>query len=261
MTPDEKAAIKIRPASDFHLQEGISSEAADQLFVELAGADGHEVVLLLAGDITTARDLPGLLARHAHRFRAIVAVAGNHEFYGVSLAEGDALLAAPTPANVHILNPGQVVIDGVTFVGATLWTNLLAYGPRAVSTVERGVADFSHIRGMTPELFSARHHRDRAFLSAALHAGVSGPRVVVTHHLPSPALVSSRYRHSPLNPAFLAQCDELLATSPEIWVFGHSHDAQHRRLGSTIIACNPYGYLWEVPMRYDSSLTLRVSLS
>ena len=57
------------------------------------------------------------------RFRHVVFVPGNHEYYRTSPAEADALLAACAEAlpNLHVLNPGLAVIDGTRFVGGTMW--------------------------------------------------------------------------------------------------------------------------------------------
>ena len=71
----------------------------------------------------------GLGAGHAGaaRARAIVAVSGNHEYYDRVLQHETAAMHAAARAlqspPLHLLDCGQVVIDGVRFLGCTLWTD------------------------------------------------------------------------------------------------------------------------------------------
>lgn len=61
--------------------------------------------------------------------KPIIYVPGNHEFYRQemksSLVEGE---GAATQAGIHLLNRRAIVIDGVRFVGAILWTNYRLLG-------------------------------------------------------------------------------------------------------------------------------------
>ena len=112
--------MRVQLLSDLHFEYDEDGGEAFARSVEIAGD-----VLVLAGDI-----LP-LLSRErieqafgwfCARFRQVLFVPGNHEYYRTSPAEADALLAAAAAAlpNLHVLNPGVAEIDGARFVGEVL---------------------------------------------------------------------------------------------------------------------------------------------
>jgi len=64
-----------------------------------------------------------------------VYVAGNHEFYKGSVREAleDGRAAAARFPDVHFLENDTVMLSGVSFVGATLWTDYLIEGHRELA--------------------------------------------------------------------------------------------------------------------------------
>jgi 3',5'-cyclic AMP phosphodiesterase CpdA len=79
-------------------------------------------VMIIAGDLGDgALDAIGELLRIRRRAqRPIVFVPGNHDFFGDGLDRFDDVKVA----GVNVLSSGQSgAIDGVRFVGATLWTD------------------------------------------------------------------------------------------------------------------------------------------
>ena len=116
---------------------------------------------------------------------------------------GDAWTSASPPARrpcagtrVHMLDRGTVVLAGVRFVGAILWTDYRLFGESdlAMDACRRGLNDHRLIevgplgsrRLFQPEHAAALHVRDRAFIEAELAKPFAGPTVVVTHHAPHP---------------------------------------------------------------------------
>ncbi|MFZ4685427.1 MAG: metallophosphoesterase [Hyphomonadaceae bacterium] len=89
-------------------------------------------VLIAAGDIfTPASSGVDWLSRRA-RGKPVIYVPGNHEWYSpnhlnnvAQETERAELLAAER--GIHWLNEGAVMIDGVRFLGATLWTDYRLY--------------------------------------------------------------------------------------------------------------------------------------
>ena len=61
--------------------------------------------------------------------KPVLYVLGNHEFYGSSIdgaaAELKRLCAG---THVHVLDDSEIVIDGVRFLGTTLWTDFMLFG-------------------------------------------------------------------------------------------------------------------------------------
>ena len=83
-------------------------------------------VVVLAGDIARPREAVAWALGFA---QPVLYVPGNHEFYGGSLdgtlAELRALAAG---THVHVLADDELVVEGVRFLGATLWTDFDLFG-------------------------------------------------------------------------------------------------------------------------------------
>ena len=130
--------MKLHILSDLHL----SVAAFD---VPTADAD----IVILAGDIARpkeavewARTIP----------KPVLYVPGNHEFYGGSIASTvQTLKQLSRGSNISVLDNDAVVIDGVRFLGATLWTDFQLFGDDktrelAVSEALKFIRDFSRIQ-------------------------------------------------------------------------------------------------------------------
>ena len=80
----------------------------------------------------------------------IVAVLGNHEYYGRCLPDELAHAQSVAPLyGVHLLENDAVEVGGVRFVGATLWTDYALFGeakiPLAMSAARAGLNDHRRI--------------------------------------------------------------------------------------------------------------------
>ena len=107
--------MKLQILSDLHI------EFAD---FELPETDAD--VIVLAGDIGVGMD--GLeWIKKQRPGKHFIYVPGNHEFYSHDISLVGELIES-APRNVHVLNNGQVVIDGVRFLGAVLWTDFRLFG-------------------------------------------------------------------------------------------------------------------------------------
>lgn len=209
-------------------------------------------MLVLAGDIGIGSQ--GLrLAVEQSRRRPVLYVPGNHEYYGQDLASSPAVMRrALAGSGVHLLDRNAVVIQGVRFLGCTLWTDF-----RAVSGAQAGdhmawamaaLNDFEHIRMGSRTLHAldtvAEHLRSRAWLEDQLAANHAGPTVVITHHAP----VRLAFPRWPLkNPAVVAasvnRMEALMdGNRVHTWIYGHTHWALERRVRGTRLLSNPRGY-------------------
>jgi len=215
-------------------------------------------VAVLAGDIDCPLDraIDRIAQSPCLTDKPVVVVPGNHEFDGGVfqdvLAEGEARVAANR--HVRLLHRRTAVIQGVRFVGATLWTDYELNGTTRASMILAGqeMPDHKmiryrepsgHISRFMPWHTRAEHKLDRAFIEAELASPFEGPTVVVTHHLPSRQSVATRFVGNPLNPAFASELGPLIeAFRPALWVHGHSHHSMDYRIGETRILSNPKGY-------------------
>lgn len=233
--------MKLNVLSDLHLSLGaldVPDNAAD--------------VVILAGDIARPADA---MAWARNLRKPVFYVAGNHEFYGATLdATLAELQALSRGTNVRVLDDDAVTLDGVRFLGTTLWTDFLLLGPDrrdfAMREGQRFLRDFTRIRTsdapptlFTPEDAAARFDRHARWLACELDKPFAGPTVVITHHAPSPASVHPRFAGSPINACFVSDAEHLLgADRVHLWIHGHTHDSFDYDVQGTRVVCNPRGY-------------------
>lgn len=240
--------MRIFIASDIHL-EFESFDLSENLQFDVA---------VFAGDIwkpmSSAIRWLAVQRKGPLQGKPVIFVPGNHEFYGSELIsnrkEGRELA---DQAGIHLLDPGTVTIDGVRFVGATLWTNFDLYGRSIASrrVAARGMNDYRRIkidkngkiRHLTPDDVLALHRHDRAFIEANLAQPFNGRTVVVTHMAPHPDSIPPEFRGDPLAPAFASNLAGMIKTyRPDVWIHGHDHRQHDYVVGDTRIVANPAGY-------------------
>ncbi len=145
--------------------------------------------------------------------KPVIYVLGNHEYYkGHMETVNQRIKAAAVGTNVYILDNDEVVIQGVRFVGGTLWTDFNLFGtanaPFAMMDARMRMNDYGVIqigpehRRLLPEDTLALYLETVSYLDECLRKPLSGKTVVVTHHAPSIQSVASRYRHDMLSPGF-----------------------------------------------------------
>lgn len=185
----------------------------------------------------------------------IVMVMGNHEYYRrfLPLELEEARTLAPS-SNVHLLEDDEIVLGGVRFLGATLWTDYRLFGAGrqmpVMQTCAAGMNDHRRIgwlkkpwRRFRPQEAELLHQRSRTFIEKALGSPFPGPTVVVTHHAVHPSSVDPTYRDEWLTAAYVSDLSRLIeAYQPALWVHGHVHKSFDYRAGATRIVCNPHGY-------------------
>lgn len=250
--------MKLQVLSDLHI------EARNAIPPLAAGAD----VVVLAGDLAPWH--PPILQAMAEQWRAashILYVPGNHEFYRGEINTVRTALATDCRAlGIELLDRRALTIDGIRFIGATLWTdfqlNGIADQPRARAIAQRAMSDFVGLIRHDAALFSPVesercHAADRAFIERELEAaGNAGEvAVVITHHAPTPRSVRPWYRGNPLNPAFASDLEALIARyQPPLWIHGHMHDSIDEQLGATRVLANPGGYTVEENPLFNPAL-------
>ena len=208
-------------------------------------------VLVLAGDIGYLCDktmpCPKFWEWVSANYREVLIVPGNHEYYQNYdiLANGDSWNREILP-NVHYHQNRVVRIDNVDFILSTLWSRI---DPEAESITHRGMPDFRQIlyngRRFTPADFNAEHEKCLAFIKKSVAESTAEHIVVVTHHLPTMAVVAPEHKDSLLNSAFATELGDFIADSRiDAWIFGHSHANIDATIGNTRIVCNQLGYVY-----------------
>lgn len=208
-------------------------------------------VLIVAGDVWEGEIQRALEAVAAlANGKPAVFVMGNHEPWNAELqqARSVARLAAKR-LDITLLDDSEAEVEGISFVGGTLWADRDLVGQGGATTQETGEQiqivekDSAHL--ITSGDAAALHARTRAMIEAVVARPRAGPLVVVTHHAPHPCCLPAGQRTEP--PACHAVSDLSHLTDAGIvslWVHGHlHHSVDHIRPGGTRLVCNPAG-LW-----------------
>ena len=110
-----------------------------------AHTDDKDTVLLVAGDIHEKAATGLYLAELTNRFKHVVAVLGNHDYWGLSLQETHVrnreVVIEQTgawPANLHILDNSVVEFDGYVVLGSTLWVDFKDHDPVVMWEAKHG---------------------------------------------------------------------------------------------------------------------------
>lgn len=220
-------------------------------FAPFQPPDTEADVVVLAGDIHIG--LQGLeWAKRTFPHKPVLYVLGNHEYYGQALPGYiDKVRNAARDTNIHVLENESIEIEGITFLGCTLWTDFeLFYDPiSAMLQTGHYMSDFRKIR-VEPEYRKLRpqdtlrfHKASLGWLKQRLADKNSGRVVVVTHHAPSALSLSREYGYDSLHPGYASNLDEIVERSKALaWIHGHIHAQSDYTIGRTRIVCNPRGY-------------------
>ena len=255
--------MKIQLLSDLHLE--VHPHFAPR---PVGGAD----VLVLAGDIGSYQtgsllaDADFGLARFSplHGWPTpVLYLPGNHEY---DLLDFDATHARLRETCERLglvwLEREVVVMQGVRFIGSTLWADFDALGPQAddrhatigqlLKAREKAfrAANFylrkiSSTRGGEPMLAPEIREQAlvcQAWLKTALRVPFEGTTVAVTHFAPSLRSADPRYGLTPGTAGFCNALDELLPHA-DYWLHGHLHaPSDYVQSGCRVVA-NPLGYV------------------
>lgn len=250
--------MKIQLVSDLHL------EFNHNPVVENAGAD----VLVLAGDICMANGLKPedefmplpreakFLRECAQKFAHVVYVMGNHEHYKHTFNDTASVIRETVAGltNFHFLDNESVMIDGVKFLGTTLWTDMNDGCPVTMDWLRRGMSDFHIVKyrdrdgnyfKFQPKTAFIEHNVSRSFLRFELEDKPKVPTVVVTHHAPSFQSVHEVYKTEHyMNGGYASDMEDFIHRNDHIklWCHGHMHNNFDYLVGDTRVVCNPHGY-------------------
>lgn len=231
----------IREFSDLHLE-------FKPFFIESMPED-EETVLILAGDVHNGRNVVPFVREMSENFARVIFVAGNHEFYfgDINRTVGSIKEALEGIENASVLDNEVLELDGVRFIGSTLWTDMDGSNPVSMVDIERSLNDFDLITAgpgklRAPHVISLfREATD--FIERELDKDHDGKTVVVTHHAPSFKCVHELYRNSRINGAFCSDLDRFLHYFDiDYWFYGHTHQTVHIDMEGTKVRNNPRGY-------------------
>jgi Icc-related predicted phosphoesterase len=254
--------MRIQVFSDLH---------ADVAPVKPITVGANVDAVLVAGDTCQGAEnafetLRGIVPMHI----PVVMTMGNHEYYRRCVPQELASARAKAPSyGIHLLENDTAAIDGVRFVGCTLWTDYRLFGSANVAPAMRaaaqGLNDHRRIAWskqpwarFRPAEALLLHSRSRLFLRTTLQAEHAGPTVVISHHAPHPRSLHPKYEKDLLSAAYVSDLEDLIvAAAPELWVHGHVHASFDYQVGATRVLCNPHGYGGENP-DFDAALIVEM---
>lgn len=250
--------MKLHVLSDLHLE-----------FQDFELPSTNADVVILAGDIQPGTKGLSFAQEHIPD-KPVLYVAGNHEYYGEALPKlTDKLRKQATGTNVHFLENDEVILEGVRFLGCTLWTDFELCGSEQIETsmwiAGERMNDYRHIRKspeyrrLTPFDTRRLHRSSRAWLAERLATPFNGATVVVTHHSPSVKSSNPMYHKDPLTAAFASDLEAFIeAQRPALWIHGHTHYCADYQLGATRVVTNTRGYPGEGISRFVPDLCVEV---
>ena len=212
-------------------------------------------VVILAGDIAPGRQGAAWAMEAFPKTLPVLYVPGNHEYYGRSLRLIEELrVKVNATPNVRMLDREAVTLNGVRFIGATLWTDFGLYGDspliqaRSAANARFGMNDFFQIEGFSVQTWIDHNVMGAQFIDRELRKAAAHEQraVVITHHAPHPLSVRKEWEEDELNPAYASRLLNELIVKPDLWVHGHMHVSNDYRVDNTRVVCNARGY-WGYP--------------
>ena len=273
--------MKIAICSDLHLE-----------FSKLSLENPGDIdVLILSGDICVIRDLMehdpygivdfGKSSRYhtffqecSARFPHIIYIVGNHEHYhgDFKYTISDVKKRLEYLTNLHILEKETYIVDDVTFIGGTLWTDMNKEDPLTLHMITRMMNDFRCVdnsnREVTYKTFDDPDNPDKPtfrtrvarfspqdavddhkemleFIKTVVADKHDKKFVVVGHHTPSHTSCHPKYKDDrEMNGGYHSDLSEFILDRPQIklWTHGHTHELFDYMIGETRVVCNPRGY-------------------
>jgi predicted phosphodiesterase len=260
--------MRIQLFSDLHLER-------DPDFQPLIQPDTDVVVL--AGDIGSYQERSRLAAedfglerfsprREGSPRARVLYVPGNHEFDGIEYDDAlERMRRVCDYLGITWLDREVLVIDGVRFIGTTLWSDFDALAGSEQDLTKQLQARNKAFRAANYYLSKnttfhkgepvlAEQQREmslacQAWLRDVLATPFDGPTVAVTHYAPSLRSADPRYGVTPGTAGFCNALDDLIPYA-DVWMHGHLHCAndylvEGQRAGAPRtcrVVANPLGY-------------------
>jgi len=248
--------MRIQFLSDLHIE-----------FEDFIYEENDFDVVILAGDIHV-KGHGVRWAKHNIQDKPVLYVPGNHEFYGKAYPKHiDTLKEEAAGSNVHILERDTLEIDGVFFLGCTLWTDFELHGDPRITGHEcqQLMNDYKKIR-VSPNYSKLRsidvaniHRSSRQWLETELDKLKNEKVVVITHHGPSMSSLPDFRREEVHSAAYVSNLDGLIKQfSPSYWVHGHLHNSSDYEIEGCRVVCNPRGYPEEPNNSFDQEKHIEI---
>lgn len=223
--------MKIRILSDLHFEFHADFGKS---FIDSMNSECD--VLVIAGDMATNRIIYNSLNMLCSKFKRVVYVHGNHEYYGSNRGDVNITMSKSIKKNSNLtwLNENILYIEGHRIIGLPLWFQRSFLSER----LQRMWSDFHYIANFKNWVYE-QNTSNMEFLNKELRKD----DIVITHYLPSQKSVHEKFHDSETNAFFVCDMEQLIVERcPKLWIHGHTHDSFDYKIGSTRVVCNPFGY-------------------
>lgn len=229
--------------------------------------------MIVAGDLITRAERGVKWLRERVKDLPVIYVIGNHESYGtdwnITIEKARDLAAG---SNVHVLQGETLIIDDVTFVGSTLWTDFKLFGDvrSSMDVVGEAMNDYRKIRKgnyayrLRPVDTLRANRTARELILRAVQNKKTRRVCAISHHGPAPATVKLGAENDPISAAYVnGEYTDLMA-GIDTWIHGHTHETRDFMIGSTRVVTNAKGYgpwrnnqTWE-NQNFDPTFTIDI---
>jgi len=238
--------MNIRLYSDLHLEFGKFTPPDPE----------PNTILVLAGDIGVKLGAMSFLERNAHKYKAVIYVAGNHEFYNGNINTILSRWRNTTHIpNLHFLENEYIVIDNIKFLGGTLWTGMndddwfvkqkVGNCMNDFQVIQVGKERSTHKTWFTTSMAIVMHKETLEFFKEELSKDTM-QTVIVSHHSPTiHGCNTARYGYTDMTHAYYTPLEYLMEQHDHLthWMFGHTHVSMDMDIYDTRVLSNPRGYV------------------
>jgi len=226
--------LSIKPLSDLHFEFDL--DRGDKFIKNLSNDCD---ILVLAGDIVCPYHTDyEPLKKLCDKFKTVLYVAGNHEFYKSSFAEEMKKIKKLNKEipNLHFLNNKRIEIEGQGFGGTTLWFPETGW----VNQLKGSFSDFRFIED-NYKIFK-EHSKAINFIEKKMKKD----DILITHHVTTSKAIHPMFEGNIYNDFFITDISKLLEKKKiKMSIFGHSHIGSNFVDNNIRYVCNPKGYFME----------------
>lgn len=264
--------IYLRYASDIHLEMYGEHFDLDSLKIaplwNFKSDPGDTYYLALTGDIGNPfhKNLLRFFDKITEKYAHIFYLFGNHELYSIGRTrrtyveqKKELQNICSKYHNIHILDNDIVTIDGINFIGSTLWS----YIPSELTDlVASRMNDYKYIYASSTQNISVadsnKWNADAVkFLIKSLDI-VDGPVVIMTHHAPlfnnaelSIECADPRFNSSQIQCAYHNDLTKMITDTEGaediiLWIYGHTHHTSKFDYHNITFVTNQFGYSTEI---------------
>ena len=251
--------VKIHVMSDLHIDLRNDLHNINELVGPLHYT--QDKILVLAGDVgnPVGKKYWDFLESCCDKYAHVIFIAGNHEYYNSIVTETEINTLIDTkekPTNLHFLHKNKIIIDGVVFLGTTLWTKINRKYENIITT---SMNDFYNImintstnkkKPLTVDDWDALHKDQLNWLKQSIESETLDKIIVITHHLPLQRLSHEKYaKYEKYSSAFFTDLSSsgVFNAKVKFWFCGHTHTKMQYTdpTTQTQFHVNPMGYTGE----------------